>query len=199
MRRREPERRGDVGARVGERLPRQRVHEIQVHVAEDLDRGALPRRAPHRRRARVRAPRESAGRSSARPATSRLTPAALNAANFARSNVPGLASSVTSASGSSGNARAHAGEDGVDRFGRKKARRAAADEHADDAPAPDRRQREFEVAHQRRDIARLGNVAAALVRIEIAVGAFLEAPRNVDVQRERRQRLESRLAEGRIE
>ena len=77
-------------------------------------------------------------------------PAALNAGELRPLERSGFASSVISASGSKRNARAHAGKNRIDRLRREKARRAAAEENADDAAAPDRRQREFEVAHQRR-------------------------------------------------
>ena len=52
--------------------------------------------------------------------------------------------------------RADVGQQPIDRFGREEARRAAADEDAVDAPAPDERQRGFEVGAQRVQVARLG-------------------------------------------
>ena len=86
--------------------------------------------------------------------------------------------------------RAHAGQQAVDAFRRHEARRAAADEDAVDAATPHERQRRLEVGEQRVEIARLGNLAALLVRIEVAVRALAQAPRHVHVQRERRQRAE---------
>jgi hypothetical protein len=86
-----------------------------------------------------------------------------------------------------GQPRADAAEQAVDRVGGEDARRSAADEHADDLAAPYERQRALEVLQQRVDVLRLGNVAACLVRVEVAVRALAHAPRDVHVQRQRRQ------------
>ena len=89
-------------------------------------------------------------------------------------------------------AGAHAGDQAVDLRRLEQAGRAAADEHAVDGAAPDERQAGFQIGHQRIDVARLlrGGVGALapLVRVEIAVGALADAPRQVHVQRQRRQR-----------
>ena len=127
------------------------------------------------------------------PSDSRLTPAARKPAKLSRSKVPGFASSVTSASGSSGTRARMPATQRVDRRGGKHARRAAADEHRHHLAAPDRRQRELEVGEQRVDVAFGFGVAANFVGIEVAVRALLQAPRDVHVQRQRRQRGEARL------
>ncbi len=89
-------------------------------------------------------------------------------------------------------ARPHAGQDPVDRLRSEQAGRAAAEKNRVHATAPDRGQRELEIREQRIDIARFGNFNAPLMRIEIAIRTLPEAPGNVDVQRERRQRREMR-------
>ena len=83
--------------------------------------------------------------------------------------------------------RANARQQAIDRRGREQAGRAAAEEHAHDLAAPHVGQGELEIAQQRIDVGVLGNLAARLVRIEVAIGTLLEAPRQVHVQRQRRQ------------
>ena len=124
------------------------------------------------------------------PIEMRFTPASRKPRKRAASTVPGFASSVISASGLERQARAHAGEQRVDRFRREQARRAAADEHAGQPPAPDRGQQRFEVEQQLLDVCLLRQLARALVRIEVAIRALAHAPRDVHVERERRQRLQ---------
>src|SRR6185437_4607321 len=55
------------------------------------------------------------------------------------------------------------------------------------APSPDFRERRFQVRHEGLDVLALGKLAALLVRIEVAIGALAQAPRDVHVERERRQ------------
>ncbi len=124
-------------------------------------------------------------------------PAPKKSANFWRSNVPGLASSVISASGTSGTRARTAGEQPIDGRGGEEAGRAAADEHGADLAAPDRRQRGLEIGEQRIDVRVFGNRAARLVRVEVAVRALAHAPRQVHVQRQRRQHGEARTGEAR--
>jgi hypothetical protein len=95
------------------------------------------------------------------------------------------------------NARANAGEQTVDRGGGKQARRAAAKENGRDLASPDAGQRELEIGQQRVDVRVLRHVAARLVRIEVAIRAFAHAPRDVRVQRERRQHVEVRACKAR--
>ena len=83
--------------------------------------------------------------------------------------------------------RARRGEEAVDRARREEAGRAAADEDRVHAPAPYLRHARLEVRDHRVHVARLGHLAPRLVRVEVAVGALLQAPRDVDVERERRQ------------
>jgi len=84
-------------------------------------------------------------------------------------------------------ARAHRADDLLDACRREHARRAAAEKHAVDLAAPYQRQRGLKIGDERVDVTLLGNRLARLVRIEIAIRAFAQAPRNVDVERERRQ------------
>ena len=83
--------------------------------------------------------------------------------------------------------RAEGGEQFVDGCRRKQAGRAAAEEDADHRPAPDQRQRALQVLEQRGDIFLLWHCAASLVRVEIAVGTFADAPRHMHVERQGRR------------
>src|SRR3989344_4128931 len=117
------------------------------------------------------------------PTDSRVTPAARKARKRSFSNVPGLASKVISQSGArSRRARMSPISRSI------QAGRAAADEDAVHRAAPDEGQRGFQVGHQRVDVALLGHPCiarriaatfAVLMRVEVAVRAFLEAPRQV--------------------
>jgi hypothetical protein len=92
--------------------------------------------------------------------------------------------------------RAERGEQTVDRFCREQARRPAAEEDRVHPPSPYRRQRAFEVGDQRVDVRAVGQRLAQLVRVEVAVRTLAHAPRDVDVERERRQRGEAELGTG---
>ena len=96
-------------------------------------------------------------------------------------------------------ARANRGQDLVERMRGQQAGRAAAEEDAVHAPAPDQRQCLLEVGGQRRDVALLGKLAARFMRVEVAVRTLAHAPGDMDVQRQRRQCLERHLgrAQGR--
>ena len=93
--------------------------------------------------------------------------------------------------------RPEGGEQFVDGGRRQQAGRAAAEEDADHRPAPDQRQRRLQVGNQRIDILALGDRARRLVRVEIAVRALLDAPRDVHIERQRRRDLEFEDAGGR--
>ena len=84
-------------------------------------------------------------------------------------------------------ARTGHAEDVADGRAGKQAGRTAAEEHAADGAPPHQRQVLLQVAGERRDVFRNRQFAFLPVRIEIAVRAFLHAPRNVDVQRQRRR------------
>jgi hypothetical protein len=91
--------------------------------------------------------------------------------------------------------RAHVGQQPIESFRRHQTRRPAADEHRMHLPAPHERQRLFEVAAQRVEVIVLGESAALrLVRVEIAVRALAHAPREMHVERERRQRRQTDAA-----
>ncbi len=193
VRRRKLQRCRDVGARVSRRLSRQCIHEVEVDVAED---------------------RQRRGRGDARlmrvvDATQRLKKARVEALYAQRQPVDAGAFETRELRllegarvgfqrrlgvGVEHDTRTYGGQDAVDRRRGEQAGRAAADEYARHAPAPDRRQREFHIGNQRVDVARFRNLATAFMRIEIAVRALFQAPRNVHVQRERRQRAELRRA-----
>src|SRR4051794_35099828 len=120
------------------------------------------------------------------PSETRLTPASRKPRKRAASTVPGLASSVISAPGSSVR-RAHSGKQLVDGLRREEARRATADEHAHEPPSPHRRKQRLEIGDELGHVFTLGQRLGALMRVEVAVRAFAHAPGDVHVQRERRQ------------
>ena len=124
-------------------------------------------------------------------------PAARKSRNFSASNVPGFASSVISASAASWQPRAES---------RRAAGRSRGAESRLGVPPPKkiectRRPHTDGSARSRSAIsastyASLGQRAARLVRVEVAVRALAHAPRDVHVERERRQRGEAELAAG---
>ena len=85
-------------------------------------------------------------------------------------------------------ARADVTQQAVDRLRRKQAGGASADEDAVDCAAPNQGQRALQVGHQRVDVALFGQICRRhLVRIEIAIRAFFEAPRQMHIERQGRQ------------
>ena len=94
-------------------------------------------------------------------------------------------------------ARAHGSEYLLYARRGKNAGCAAAEKNRVNLATPDLRQRGFEVGDQRINIALLGDRITRLVRIEIAVRAFAHAPRDVDVEGERGQRLKTGRDAGR--
>ena len=93
----------------------------------------------------------------------------------------------------------HPGQDVGNAVRREQARRATADEHRMNRAAPEFGQLHFQIQHQRVDVLALRNTDGAvrtLVRIEVAIRALAHAPRDVDVERQRRQRGEVRAEHG---
>ena len=191
MRRREFQRGSDVRARVLGALSGKRIHEIQVDIAEDVERRRCGRarfafvvHAPERREVQgieaLHAQRQAIDARNPEPGELRL----LERARIRFQRDFRIRRER--------NARADGGENAVDRFGREQARRAAAEEDRRHPPAPDRRQREFEIGDERVDVLRLRDRASPLVRVEIAVRTLLDAPWYVKVERERRERREAR-------
>ena len=91
----------------------------------------------------------------------------------------------------------------VDDLAGEQARRAAADEDAVDAAAPDQRQSRLEIGDQGRQVVALrdrrrrsGRRASGrqCMRVEIAVRALAHTPRDMDVKRQRRHSAKLRLA-----
>ena len=129
------------------------------------------------------------------PNESRLIPAPLKSENFRCSNVPGLASSVISASGASGTrartaARMRSIALAENRLGVPPPKKTVSTRRP-----PDRRQREFEVGDQCVDVLCLRYCVAVLVRVEVAIRTLPDAPRYVDIQGQRWQRREMRRAQ----
>ena len=181
----ERDRLAHVGERLLERLARQRVHEVGVHRREDRERGhGAPRLvgavdAPDRGELRV----VEALHAEREPVHARLAVAAealaLERARVRLHRDLGV--------GIHHEARAHRGEQAVDRRGREEARRAAADEDRVQPPPPHRGQARLEVGDERIDVLRFGKLAALLVGVEVAIGALAQAPRDVHVERQRRK------------
>ena len=180
----------NVGARHVDALPRQAVHQVDVDVVECRERrrdGApglvcgmnAPERAQHAIVEALHADGDA------------IHAGVAEATETARLHRPGIRLERDFRAGLERQARAHAGEQCVDRFRREQAGRAAADEHARKAPTPDRRQLAFEVEQQLLDVRLFRQRARALVGIEVAIRALAHAPRDVDVERERRQGLQA--------
>ena len=121
------------------------------------------------------------------PSDTRVTPAARYSANCPRSIVPGFASSVISMPSANPSLRAHVFQQPPDGRRRKQAGSSSTHEDAGERPDFDVGQLGFQVTQQRIDVALFGQFLAQRVRIEVAVRAFLHAPREVGVQRERRR------------
>ncbi len=173
MRRSHAQARVEVGARAVERLARQAVHEVDVDVADGFHRQG------------DRAPR-LVGRVNAPECLEHCLVEALRGA--------GIRLQRNFRVGFHLDSRAHRAEQRIDLLGREQAGRAAAHEDAGEPASPDRRQQRLEIAQQCGDVFRERQLALALVRIEVAVGALLHAPGQVHVERERRQRGEANLA-----
>ena len=196
MRRRERKRSGEIRARGVHRLLRQRVHEIEVHVAEDHQRGF--RGAPRLVGVVHAAQRLQRDRVEALDAERQPVHAgAEEIGEFLPLERAGIGLERHLGIGQQRHARANAREQPVDGGRAEEARRAAADEHRDDLAAPDRRQRKLQVGQQRIDVGVLRHVAARFVRVEVAVRTLADAPWDVHVERERRQHREVRPGEAR--
>jgi hypothetical protein len=189
VRRLEGQRLCQVGAPAGQRLARQRVHQVEVEGVEGRAASSTAARAWARSCTRPSAFR-CASSKLCTPTDRRVTPAARKARKRSRSKVPGLASSVISqpAPAAAGRGCRPAGGRCL---GREQAGRAAADEDAVHRPAPDQRQRGLQVGAQGVEVALLGQPGAPParnVRVEVAIGALAQTPGQVHVQRQRRQR-----------
>jgi len=109
------------------------------------------------------------------------------AAELFRLEGPGIRLQGDLAIGGERQPRAKRRDQGLDRGRRKEAGRAAPEEDTGDAPPPDVGKRELEIGYERFDIGPLGDIASHLVGIEIAVGALLHAPGDMNVEGERRE------------
>ena len=82
---------------------------------------------------------------------------------------------------------AHAAEQAVNGFGGKHAGGTAADEDGVHQPSPDMGQFVLQVGEQGVDVGGFVGIGLEAVGVEVAIGAFLNAPGNVDIERERGQ------------
>ena len=78
--------------------------------------------------------------------------------------------------------RTHAAQQTVNRFRLKQAGRTAAEKYRFHRPAPNIRQFKLQVGQQRVDIGGFGQPVFQAVGIEVAIRAFFDAPRDVDVE-----------------
>ena len=86
---------------------------------------------------------------------------------------------------------AYAGKQAADGFGGKHAGGAAADENSVHRPPPDVGQFVLQVGEQGVDVGGFVGVGLEAVGVEVAIGAFLNAPGDVDIERERGQGAEA--------
>jgi len=176
----------DIAHRLLETLAGQRVHEVRVHRGKEFERRG--ERSP-RIVAAVHPPqgRElliiEALHADRQPVHARVAKAP-EALDLERSRVRlhrDLGARVDL------QARADRGDEPVDRGGLEEARRSAADENRVERAPPHLGQVRFQVGHEGVDVLRFRHIAACLVRIEIAIRALADAPRDVDVERKRRK------------
>ena len=180
------ERPADVGARHVDRLRRQAVHQVEIYVVEARECGFhtapgfgrgvdASERLEHRIVEALHAKRNA------------VHPRVAKATEARRLDGAGIGLERDFGDRLERQPRAHAAEQRVDRFRREQARRTAADEHADKPPAPHGGQRALEVGEQLGDVLGFRERSVALVGIEVAIRALAHAPRDVHVERERRQ------------
>ena len=150
------------------------------------------------RRARGRCACSCASSKLCTPIDSRVTPAARKARKRSRSKVPGLASSVISQPGSSGrrarmSASSRSMPSGENRLGVPPPMKTLSTRRPQTSGSAASRS-----ATQRVEVARLGQAAppSGSWRVEVAVRALLQAPRQVHVQRQRRQRAAAAACRG---
>ena len=163
VRRRERQRRREVGRALGERLARQRVHQVEVEGGEGglrfVDRGARLRRVVDPAE-RVQLGVVEALHSDRQPRDAGL---GVSVEAFALEGARvGLERDL--AAGLERQAGADRRDQSLDRCRREQARRPAADEDGVDASSPDKGKRFLEVAHQRVDVARLGQRAGLVAQ-----------------------------------
>jgi hypothetical protein len=145
----------EVGRPLGQRLSRQRVHQVDVERVESSGRF----RDGGMRLCRVV---NAADRAQLRVIEALHTDRQPGHAGRAKGaeaialEGPRIRFERDLAAGFERQPRANVGQQSIDRFGCEEARRAAADEDAVDAPAPDERQRGFEIGAQRVQVPRLG-------------------------------------------
>ena len=186
---------GQRGVQIGQRfvqgLPRQRVHQVQIDVVEvaqrDVD-GATRLLAVVNAAQRLQMRRLEALDANGQPVDAGLAVAAetlgLEGAGIgfhgdfrvrlqphARARLPAARPSPAARTG--WECRPH--EDAAQR------------------PAPDLGQAELQIAQQGVDIGHLVETALGLVRVEVAIRAFAHAPREMDVERQRRQLFQADL------
>ena len=198
VRRLEGQRLPQIRLELGQRLLRQRIHQVDIESVEGrgglFDRGHRLGAVVHAaERLQLRVVEALHADRQARDAggAKRAEALALEGAGvgFQRDLAAGLQRQP----------RAHVGEQPIDRFGREQARRAAADEDAHDAAAPHQRQDGIEIGAHGVEVAVFRwRASAPLVGIEVAIWTLLQAPRQVHVQRQRRRRAELQGARPQI-
>jgi hypothetical protein len=197
VRRLERQRLLQVGLQLGQRLAGQRIHQVEVEGVEGarglLERGLRLRRVVHTAEHLQLAVVEAL-HADRQPGDAGL-PVAAKAIALEGARI-GFQRDL--AARFQRQPRAHVGDQRFDALRREQARRAAADEDGVHAASPDERQRRLEVGAQRIEVARLRHAAGRFVRVEVAVRALLQAPREMDVQRQRRQRAQRQRARAQV-
>ena len=187
VRRRRGNRDAKVGARLFQRLPGQRIHQVEIEIVEmpmrDLDgatRLCIVMNAAERLQM-FAVEALNTDRQTVDPAVA-IRPEAFRFEGAGVGFHRDLGCAIQRQQG------ADIGHQAVEAGGRHQARRAATDEDGVDLAAPDQRQRVFQVEPQGVEVGALRHRVGRLVRIEVAIRTFLHAPRVVHVERQRRQR-----------
>ena len=196
VRRRKRQRRGQILAQLGQRLLRQRIHQVEIEGVEQPG-GSLGRR-PRLRAVMHPAQRLQLG------VRERLD--AQRQPRHPGSPVIGKAGTFEGARiglhrhfrvGQQRQPRPQAGQQPVDGRPGEQAGRAATNEHRHHPPPPDERQAGIQIGLQRVQIGVfIHAVGRRVVRVEVAVRALPDAPRNVHIHRQRRQVVELHAPSG---
>ena len=196
VRRRESEGLRQVRTQLGQRLLGQRIHQVQVEGLEQLGSGLGggtglgPVMHPSQClqlgiREALDAQRQTVDTGS--PVIGKACP--LESARIGLHRHLGI--------GDDGQPGPQAGQQPVNGRPRKQAGRTATNEHRHHPVSPDERQAGVQIGFQRRQIGVLIHpVGRQVVRIEVTVRTLPQAPRDVDIHRERRQVVQLHAAAG---
>ena len=173
-----------IAQRVGHTLAGQAVHQIEIEIVEAGFDGPF-RRAPRFQLAvNATEPLQLRGIEALHANRQAIDAGLAKALELARFGGAGVGLHGDFDIAHEWQQRADTGQQSIHCVRREQRRRAATNENAVDASAPDPRQILLQITQQRVDVLRLRDLAFALMRIEIAIRAFAHTPGDVHVQRQ---------------